>query len=67
MENIFKINFFLKNHIIVIEELVELIPELLILFFILYNLVNLFNDKYYSIFQYYKVLIFFLLIFFILL
>lgn len=66
MENIFKINFYIKDYIIVNEWFFELLPEIFILFFILYNLINLFNDVKKSIFQYYKIVIFFTLIFFIL-
>ena len=66
MENIFQLNFYIKNCILVNEWSFELLPEIVIIIFILYSLINIFNDNEKSIFQYYKILLFFFLIFFIL-
>ena len=62
MENIYHYDFKLSYSIFI-----EILPELLLLFFIFYSLINLFNDKNNSIFQYYKWFFYYLFILFLLL
>ena len=49
IENIYYYDVKLNYSIII-----EILPELLLLFFIFFSLINMFNDKKNSIFQYYK-------------
>ena len=62
MENVFKINFYNKGFLIVSEWFFELLPEIFLLFFILYTLISMFNDRINARFQFYKL---FLLLFFV--
>lgn len=43
-------------------KIIDLLPELLLLLFILYGLINLFKDKNYSIFQYYRWIFYLILV-----
>ncbi len=66
IENIFKLNFYLKDYLIVSEYCFKCLPEICLIFFILYTLITLFQDIKYSLFQYYKLLILLCIILFIL-
>ena len=59
-ENNFYYSDFESNQSLILEVL----PECILTFFIFYSLVNLFNDKTAVIFQYYKWIFYFLLVFF---
>ena len=54
IESIFQLNFYVKDYFIVSEYCFKCLPEICLMFFILYTLVTLFNDIKYSLFQYYK-------------
>ena len=49
VDNIYYYGFIINYFIFI-----EVLPELLLILFIFYSLVNIFNDKNSSIFQYYK-------------
>ena len=66
IESIFQLNFYVKDYFIVSEYCFKCLPEICLIFFILYTLVTLFNDIKYSLFQYYKLLIILCIILFIL-
>ena len=59
-------NFYYSNLGFNQDLILEILPECVIVFFIFYSLVNLFNDKSTVIFQYYKWIFYFLLVLFIL-
>jgi NADH-quinone oxidoreductase subunit N len=58
VDNIYYYDFIINYFIFI-----EVLPELLLLLFIFYSLINMFNDKNSSIFQYYKWLFYFIFIF----
>ena len=63
---ILKGNFYNQTSIIDINIMLDLLPELLIVLFIFYNLINLFNNKTKVIFQYYKWIYYFIILLFVL-
>jgi len=60
MLTVFKYNFYVKEFFFVNDLLFSFLPELLLLIFILYITITIFNDYNKEVFQYYKVFIFFL-------
>lgn len=64
-ENIFLVNFYIsyQNFCFFIKVL-DLLPEIILLVFILFGLLNIFSDKKYSIFQYYTWLLYLIIVFF---
>ncbi len=59
-------NFYIKDCFIVSEYFFECLPEICLILFILYTLITLFNDIKSSLFQYYKLILFFCSVLFIL-
>ena len=54
-DNIFLVNFYISyQNFCFFFQLLDLLPEIILLFFILYSLVSLFNDKKHTGFQYYR-------------
>ena len=58
-------NFYFEDYIISYSFFFDSILEMILVFFIFYNLITLFNDKKTNVFQYHKWLICFYLLFFI--
>lgn len=55
LDNFFLVNFYISyQNFCLFFQLLDLLPEIALLFFILYSLVSLFNDKAQSDFQYYR-------------
>jgi NADH-quinone oxidoreductase subunit N len=65
LENFFLHNFYAEIYFIEYNWYFEFLPEIFLIFFILYNLITIFNDVNKTFFQYYRWLFLYVLIFFI--
>jgi NADH-quinone oxidoreductase subunit N len=66
LDSFFYINFYIEIYYIEIDYLFELLPELMLILYISYNLISIFNDLRQSNWQYYRWLILYCTIFFLL-
>jgi hypothetical protein len=67
LEKIFFTNFYIKNYFFELNWIIEFLPELILITFILYSLVSIFNDEKKIILQFYRWFILYFIIFVILL
>lgn len=67
LEKIFFNNFYIDNYFINSSWYFEFLPEIILIFFILYNLISIFNDLNKTFFQFYRWLLIYVIIFLLLL